>query len=87
MIVAYLLQVFYNAKTCYGLVNIKPILPGHVLVIPYRLVKRLTDLTTEEVTDLFTTVQMVQKMLAKQYFRDPASGSFGKVEGGRYVMT
>jgi bis(5'-adenosyl)-triphosphatase len=75
-------QVFYNTPLCYGLVNIKPILPGHVLVIPYRNVPRLTDLTTAEVTDLFATVQKVQKMLARQYFKSETD-SEGKVESGR----
>ncbi|KAF4635887.1 hypothetical protein G7Y89_g2214 [Cudoniella acicularis] len=57
-------QVFYKTPLCYALVNIKPILPGHVLVIPYRQAKRLTDLTSEEISDLFTAVQKVQRMLA-----------------------
>ncbi|KAG9230615.1 putative Bis-tetraphosphatase [Amylocarpus encephaloides] len=75
-------QVFHLSSLCYALVNIKPILPGHVLVIPYRQAKRLTDLTQEEVTDIFTTVQKVQKMLAKKYF---ASGpEVGKVEDGSF---
>lgn len=76
-------QVFYNTPLCYALVNIKPILPGHVLVIPYRKVQRLTDLTIAEVTDMFTTVQKVQKMLAKEYFRDPETLVAGKIEDGR----
>jgi bis(5'-adenosyl)-triphosphatase len=68
------------------LVNIKPILPGHVLVIPYRHVQRLTDLTSAEVTDLFTTVQKVQRMLARNYFKgvDADSSTVGKIEDGRY---
>jgi diadenosine tetraphosphate (Ap4A) HIT family hydrolase len=45
-----------------------PILPGHVLVVPYRRVARLTDLSSSEITDLFVTVQRVQKMLARKYF-------------------
>ena len=45
-----------------------PILPGHVLVVPYRRVARLTDLSPSEITDLFLTVQRVQKMLARKYF-------------------
>lgn len=76
-------QVFHEASLCYALVNIKPILPGHVLVIPYRPVQRLTDLTEAEVTNIFTTVQKVQKMLARKYFRIdgkahacPEDGSF-----------
>jgi bis(5'-adenosyl)-triphosphatase len=46
-------------------------------VIPFRPVQRLTDLTTDEVTDIFTLVQKVQKMLAKNYFD-------GKIEDGSF---
>jgi len=63
-------------------VNIKPLVPGHVLVIPYRLVKRVTDLTGDEVTELFTTVQKVQRMLAATYFG--SSTVPGKVEDGGF---
>jgi bis(5'-adenosyl)-triphosphatase len=58
-----------------------------VLVIPYRHVPRLTDLTTAEVTDLFTTVQKVQKMLARHYFKDTSAGSnieVGDISNGSF---
>jgi bis(5'-adenosyl)-triphosphatase len=55
----------------------KPLLPGHVLVSPHRVVQRLTDLTIDEVTDLFGTVQKVQNMLARTYF----SSSESKLQG------
>ncbi|KUJ16821.1 HIT-like protein [Mollisia scopiformis] len=74
--------VFYNTPLCYCLVNIKPILPGHVLVIPYRPVPRLTDLTPAEVFDLFSTVQKVQKMLAMNYFKH--GDEVGKLEDGSF---
>ncbi|RDL35742.1 uncharacterized protein BP5553_06354 [Venustampulla echinocandica] len=78
-------QVFYNTPLCYALVNIKPILPGHVLVIPHRPAKRLTDLKPDEVTDLFTTVQKVQRMLAREYFG--GGSTVGKVEDGSFNIT
>ncbi|CAG8949254.1 hypothetical protein HYFRA_00004879 [Hymenoscyphus fraxineus] len=78
-------QVFYNTSLCFALVNIKPILPGHVLVIPYRKVQRLTELTQDEVTDLFSTVQKVQKMLAKKYFGTETLA--GKPEDGSFNIT
>lgn len=57
-----------------------------MLVIPYRPVSRLTDLSAAEVSDLFTTVQKVQRMLARLYFKDDkADGkTVGKLEDGRY---
>jgi bis(5'-adenosyl)-triphosphatase len=42
-------QVFYSTKLCAAMVNLKPILPGHSLVIPRRVVPRYGDLSTEEV--------------------------------------
>lgn len=58
--------------------NLKPLVPGHVLVSPHRVVPRLTDLTPPELSDLFLTVQRVQRMIALTHF--PAPGS--PTEGG-----
>ncbi|KAF9881697.1 putative HIT domain-containing protein [Colletotrichum karsti] len=76
-------QVFYKTAHSFALVNLKPLLPGHVLICPLTPHKRLTDLPPTEVTDLFTTTQLVQKMLARKYFpassegpAEPEAGSF-----------
>ncbi|RAL60320.1 hypothetical protein DID88_000096 [Monilinia fructigena] len=71
-------QVFHKSTHCYCLVNIKPILPGHVLVIPYKQHPRMTDLSPPELSDIFLTTQKVQKMLASHYFpkEDIKEGSF-----------
>ncbi|KAA8571877.1 hypothetical protein EYC84_001831 [Monilinia fructicola] len=71
-------QVFHKSTHCYCLVNIKPILPGHVLVIPYKQHPRMTDLSPHELSDIFLTTQKVQKMLASHYFprEDLKEGSF-----------
>ncbi|KAL2262593.1 hypothetical protein VTK26DRAFT_808 [Humicola hyalothermophila] len=61
-------QVFLTTPHSFALVNLKPLLPGHVLVCPLRPHRRLTDLGPAELTDLFATVQRVQRMLARQYF-------------------
>ena len=45
------------------MVNKKPVLPGHLLVIPQRIAHRFTDLNPDEVQDLFMTVQVVQRMI------------------------
>lgn len=45
-------QVFYSTKLSAALVNLKPILPGHCLVIPRRVVPRFTDLSSDEVPSL-----------------------------------
>lgn len=60
-------QVFFKSKLSFGLVNLKPILPGHVLVCPQRVVPRLADLHEEEVTDLFSSVRLVSTTLQRAY--------------------
>ncbi|KAJ0302452.1 hypothetical protein COL516b_006985 [Colletotrichum fioriniae] len=68
-------QVFYKTAHSFALINLKPLLPGHVLVCPLQPHKRLTDLQPAEVTDLFTTTQLIQKMLARRYFSRTTSAS------------
>ncbi|RPA80912.1 HIT-like protein [Ascobolus immersus RN42] len=60
-------QIFHRTALSLCLVNLKPLLPGHVLVIPKRVVPKTTDLTPAEITDLFQTVQVVQNALIKAY--------------------
>ncbi|EFX02631.1 hit domain containing protein [Grosmannia clavigera kw1407] len=64
-------QVFYTTPLSFALVNLKPLLPGHVLVCPRQPHRRLTDLDPDELADLFGAVQTVQRMLAAHFFRDP----------------
>lgn len=65
-------KVFLTTPHSFALVNLKPLLPGHVLVCPSQPHRRLTDLSLPEVTDLFATVQRVQRMLARHYFPSPS---------------
>ena len=60
-------QVFHSTQYSFALVNLKPLLPGHVLVSPRRVTPRLSDLTPIEVSDLFLTVQRVGSMLERYY--------------------
>ncbi|OQE16277.1 hypothetical protein PENFLA_c028G06133 [Penicillium flavigenum] len=60
-------QVFHTTPLTFALVNLKPILPGHVLVSPRRVVLRLTDLTPAETSDLFITVRRVGRMVERVY--------------------
>ncbi|XWW99469.1 hypothetical protein V2A60_007479 [Cordyceps javanica] len=72
-------QVFLKTQHSFGVVNLKPILPGHVLVCPLQPHRRLTDLSAAETSDLFATVQRVQRMLARVHFktdRPEDGGSF-----------
>ncbi|KAF8476845.1 HIT-like domain-containing protein [Kalaharituber pfeilii] len=60
-------QVFYRSKHSFALINHKPLLPGHVLVCPNRVVPRLKDLDASEVIDLFLSVQKVGKIIEKVF--------------------
>lgn len=50
-----------------ALVNLKPLLPGHVLVCPKRVAPRLADLTAEEISDLYLTVQRMGRLVERIY--------------------
>ncbi|KHN98185.1 Bis(5'-adenosyl)-triphosphatase [Metarhizium album ARSEF 1941] len=72
-------QVFLTTPHSYALVNLKPLIPGHILVCPLKPHPRLTDLSPAETADLFCTVQLAQRMLAQKYLPEPGnllSGSF-----------
>lgn len=60
-------QVFYRSKLSYAFVNIKPVLPGHVLVASLRPVERFCDLTPSEIADIFTVVQTVSAAVQKHF--------------------
>eukprot|EP01104_Vermistella_antarctica_P010158 TRINITY_DN2680_c2_g1_i1.p1 TRINITY_DN2680_c2_g1~~TRINITY_DN2680_c2_g1_i1.p1 ORF type:complete len:168 (+),score=36.54 TRINITY_DN2680_c2_g1_i1:78-506(+) len=60
-------EVFFRSRLSMALVNLMPVQPGHVLVIPTRVVRRFHDLTEDEVSDLFASVQKVSRVLQKEY--------------------
>lgn len=63
-------QVFHISKHTFAIVNLKPIVPGHVLVIPVRRVARLGELPDCESVDFFRTVQRVEKFVSQLYSAD-----------------
>ncbi|GAB6021841.1 hypothetical protein CHUAL_004413 [Chamberlinius hualienensis] len=60
-------QIFYHTSSCVAFVNIKPVVPGHVLVAPFRKVARFSELTAVEVGQLFICAQTVQKIVELEY--------------------
>jgi bis(5'-adenosyl)-triphosphatase len=60
-------QVFHVSRLSFAVVNLKPLLPGHVLVSPRRVVPRFNDLSAAEVQDLFLTVQRVSRMVERVF--------------------
>ncbi|KAK0554489.1 hypothetical protein OC846_001275 [Tilletia horrida] len=61
-------QTFYTSTYANAIVNLKPLVPGHVLVIPPRpTAKRFLDLSAEEVGGLFQGVRDVSRAIEKAY--------------------
>lgn len=62
-------QVFHVSPSGLSLaiVNLKPLVPGHVLVISRRVVARYSDLSPEERADLWQTVCKVQRIVLPCY--------------------
>jgi ATP adenylyltransferase len=48
--------IVHRSATCFALCNLFPYASGHLLVVPYREVADLDDLTPEETSDLWATV-------------------------------
>lgn len=59
--------IFFRSRLSFGFVNVKPVVPGHVLVSPVRVVKRFAELTEEEVSDLFCSTQKIAEVVEKEF--------------------
>lgn len=60
-------QQFYEGKTVRVLLNYKPLLQGHSLVIPKRHVVKFEDLSDEEVVEMRSAIAKVQHVFQKLY--------------------
>ena len=60
-------QVFFINSLVFAFVNIKPVLPGHVLVTPCRQVQRVQDLTHDEIFEIFRVGQLIGKIFSKHF--------------------
>ncbi|KAL9088152.1 MAG: hypothetical protein Q9165_006279 [Trypethelium subeluteriae] len=77
-------QVFHTSPSglSHALNNLRPLLPGHTLVIPHRTSARhLEDLSEEERADILATVVRMQKVLRRVY-SSPDTGEIGGGGGG-----
>jgi bis(5'-adenosyl)-triphosphatase len=63
-------QVFYRSSLSFAIVNLKPIVPGHVLVVPSRPVARLSELKGDELSCLMQSVQSVGSVVERAYNAD-----------------
>ena len=60
-------EVFIRTKKFYGIYNLKPIVPGHVMIIPNKHKPSLMDLNKAELTELFETCKKALRAIAKVY--------------------
>ena len=60
-------QVFAETPLSYGIVNLKPVVPGHVLVVTRRIIKRFESLTEDEIVDVWTLAKKVGSALEKHH--------------------
>nr|XP_043622431.1 bifunctional bis(5'-adenosyl)-triphosphatase/adenylylsulfatase FHIT-like [Erigeron canadensis] len=60
-------DVFYTTHLTYAFVNLRPVLPGHVLVCPKREVKRFADLTAEETCEMWVSAKRIGHLLEKYH--------------------
>jgi len=78
--------IFYRSIETFAFVNLRPIVPGHVLVASRRVVSRLQDLTDDEYVDLWKTVREVQGILQEaqhQQSRNSSTSFNVSVQDGR----
>ncbi|KAL6781832.1 hypothetical protein ACKKBF_B09605 [Auxenochlorella protothecoides x Auxenochlorella symbiontica] len=56
-------EIFATSSLSFAFVNLKPIVRGHVLISPRRVVNRFTELTSDEVADIWHLAQKVSSRL------------------------
>jgi ATP adenylyltransferase len=59
--------IVYRSTFSYVIINLYPYNNGHLMVVPFRHVSSLVDLTEDEMNDLFKTVQFTENVLRKAY--------------------
>jgi bis(5'-adenosyl)-triphosphatase len=60
-------QIFFETSLSLAIVNLKPIVPGHVLILPKRVEPRFLQLSIEEHNDLFHSVRVVSAAIERHY--------------------
>ncbi len=60
-------NVYYSTRHSIVVYSIKPVLPGHSMIIPKRHVVDIVDLQKEEAADIFRVAKKVIPLLLKAY--------------------
>ena len=56
-------QIFYETVHALAITNLRPVLPGHVLVLSRRAVARFGDLSAAEAADVWCAAQAVGRVV------------------------
>ena len=62
--------IFYKRRLVYAFTNLKPFLPGHVLLVPTRVEKNYSNLNETEVMELWISAKNIAENLKKYYHTD-----------------
>jgi ATP adenylyltransferase len=62
--------IVHRSRTCFAILNAFPYATGHLMVLPYREVPHLYDLSTEETLDLWNTVKDATRALQASHSPD-----------------
>lgn len=57
----------FRSRHCFVMLNLYPYNNGHVMVVPYKHVSSLSQLSKAVLNDLFATVQLTESVLNKVY--------------------
>ena len=77
-------NVVHRGRTCFAILNAFPYSTGHVLVLPYREVADLEDLTADETAELWSTVTDAVSAIKRAYVPEGINIgiNLGKPAGG-----
>jgi bis(5'-adenosyl)-triphosphatase len=73
----------YTNRYFFVLYNIRPTVPGHVLLIPKRHVEHITELDSEEMRYMHAALKAVIPVLLKEYDADDSSYNL-IIQAGKY---
>jgi len=62
--------ILYRSEFSFVIMNVYPYNNGHLMVVPQKHVPNLNNLNQAELTDLFTTLQLAERVLTKVYSPD-----------------
>lgn len=76
-------QVLYRGRTVFVLLNRYPYTPGHLMVAPYRHIRRLSQLTAAEAAEALLTMGRMESVLVRTFHSDAfnAGANVGRPAG------